>query len=228
MVGCDTQPTQTPRPWRRRVPARAGTDPVRYGYGYGRVRRRRGRRDRIPDRVRPDHRRRGPHRAGRRHRRGTRAGRPGRRAGAVAADGVPDKPGAWLMATAKHRAIDLVRRKETYARKLAEVGRDPGGRAAARPEPADPDDIDDDLLRLIFTACHPVLSDRGPHRPHAAAARRPDHGRDRPRLPGPRGDRRPAHRPRQTHPAPRQASPSRCRTAPSARPASARSWKSST
>lgn len=37
--------------------------------------------------------------------------------------GVPDKPGAWLMATAKHRAIDLVRRKETYARKLAEVGR---------------------------------------------------------------------------------------------------------
>ena len=37
--------------------------------------------------------------------------------------GVPDRPGAWLMATAKHRAIDLVRRKETYARKLAEVGR---------------------------------------------------------------------------------------------------------
>lgn len=37
--------------------------------------------------------------------------------------GVPEKPGAWLMATAKHRAVDLVRRKETYARKLAEVGR---------------------------------------------------------------------------------------------------------
>ena len=46
-----------------------------------------------------------------------------------------------------------------YARKLAEVGRDPGGRAAPhRDEPADPDDIDDDLLRLVFTACHPVLS----------------------------------------------------------------------
>ncbi|WP_405601158.1 RNA polymerase sigma factor [Streptomyces sp. NBC_01410] len=71
--------------------------------------------------------------------------------------GVPDKPGAWLMATAKHRAIDLVRRKETYARKLAEVGRDLED-VAPPPEPSGPDDIDDDLLRLIFTACHPVLS----------------------------------------------------------------------
>ncbi|WP_274564667.1 RNA polymerase sigma factor [Streptomyces spiramyceticus] len=73
--------------------------------------------------------------------------------------GVPDKPGAWLMATAKHRAIDLVRRKETYARKLAEVGRTLED--VPPPEPADatdPDGIDDDLLRLIFTACHPVLS----------------------------------------------------------------------
>ncbi|MEU9009850.1 RNA polymerase sigma factor [Streptomyces sp. NPDC048479] len=70
--------------------------------------------------------------------------------------GVPDKPGAWLMATAKHRAIDLVRRKETYARKLAEVGRDLED--VPPPEPSGPDDIDDDLLRLIFTACHPVLS----------------------------------------------------------------------
>ncbi|RNG38862.1 RNA polymerase sigma factor [Streptomyces botrytidirepellens] len=70
--------------------------------------------------------------------------------------GVPDKPGAWLMATAKHRAIDLVRRKETYARKLAEVGR--ALEDVPPPDPVDPDDIDDDLLRLIFTACHPVLS----------------------------------------------------------------------
>jgi RNA polymerase sigma factor (sigma-70 family) len=70
--------------------------------------------------------------------------------------GVPDNPGAWLMATAKHRAIDLVRRRETYARKLAEVGR--SLEAVPAPEPADADDIDDDLLRLIFTACHPVLS----------------------------------------------------------------------
>ncbi|MFJ3979074.1 RNA polymerase sigma factor [Streptomyces sp. NPDC090021] len=71
--------------------------------------------------------------------------------------GVPDHPGAWLMATAKHRAIDLVRRKETYARKLAEVGRTLED-APPPAEPAEPDDIDDDLLRLIFTACHPVLA----------------------------------------------------------------------
>ncbi|MFE2549440.1 RNA polymerase sigma factor [Streptomyces sp. NPDC059355] len=71
--------------------------------------------------------------------------------------GVPDKPGAWLMATAKHRGIDLVRRKETYARKLAEVGRTLED-VPPPAEPAAPDDIDDDLLRLIFTACHPVLA----------------------------------------------------------------------
>ncbi len=70
--------------------------------------------------------------------------------------GIPDNPGAWLMATAKHRAIDLVRRRETFARKLAEAGR--ALRDVPPPEPPDGDDIDDDLLRLIFTACHPVLS----------------------------------------------------------------------
>ncbi|QMU70514.1 RNA polymerase sigma factor [Streptacidiphilus sp. P02-A3a] len=70
--------------------------------------------------------------------------------------GVPDRPGAWLTATAKHRAVDLVRRRETYARKLAEVGRTLED--VPPPEPVDVDDIDDDLLRLIFTACHPVLS----------------------------------------------------------------------
>ncbi|MER5641382.1 DUF6596 domain-containing protein [Kitasatospora sp. NPDC002227] len=72
-------------------------------------------------------------------------------------DGVPAKPAAWLMSTAKHRAVDLVRRKETYARKLAEVGRALTD-VPPPPEPADPEDIDDDLLRLIFTACHPVLA----------------------------------------------------------------------
>ncbi|MER6299620.1 sigma-70 family RNA polymerase sigma factor [Kitasatospora sp. NPDC001539] len=71
-------------------------------------------------------------------------------------DGVPDNPGAWLTATAKRRAIDLVRRREVYARKLAEVGR--AVEDVPPPEPVEPDDIDDDLLRLIFTACHPVLS----------------------------------------------------------------------
>jgi RNA polymerase sigma factor (sigma-70 family) len=75
-------------------------------------------------------------------------------------DGVPDNPGAWLMATAKHRAVDLIRRRENYARKLAEIGRDLETTAPPE-EPAahyDPDAIDDDLLRLVFTTCHPVLS----------------------------------------------------------------------
>ena len=76
--------------------------------------------------------------------------------------GVPEKPGAWLMATARHRAVDLVHRKETYARKLAEVGRTLEDVPPPGPEDlGDPDDIDDDLLRLIFTACHPVLPTQG-------------------------------------------------------------------
>ncbi len=68
--------------------------------------------------------------------------------------GVPDNPGAWLMATARHRAIDLIRRNETYARKLALLGHDLETEWPA-PEPAV---IEDDLLRLVFVACHPVLS----------------------------------------------------------------------
>jgi RNA polymerase sigma-70 factor, ECF subfamily len=70
--------------------------------------------------------------------------------------GVPDKPGAWLMATAKHRAIDHLRRDKLRERKHEDIGRE----LAARQEPTAPnlEDIDDDLLRLIFTACHPVLS----------------------------------------------------------------------
>ncbi|MFE2010773.1 RNA polymerase sigma factor [Streptomyces sp. NPDC059491] len=71
--------------------------------------------------------------------------------------GVPERPGAWLTAAAKHRAVDLVRRRETYARKLAEVGRTLT-EASYDPEPSGPGDIDDDVLRLVFTACHPVLS----------------------------------------------------------------------
>ncbi|MFI8073078.1 RNA polymerase sigma factor [Streptomyces sp. NPDC086033] len=72
-------------------------------------------------------------------------------------DGVPDNPGAWLMAIARRRAVDLVRRRENYARKLAEIGRDLSETAPPE-EPSDPEDIDDDLLRLVFTTCHPVLS----------------------------------------------------------------------
>jgi len=75
--------------------------------------------------------------------------------------GVPEKPGAWLMAAAKHRAIDLIRRNALLERKHQELGRDLEDRqelAVADIENALDDDVGDDLLRLIFTACHPVLS----------------------------------------------------------------------
>src|SRR3989449_10697385 len=75
--------------------------------------------------------------------------------------GVPDNPGAWLMATAKHRAIDRLRRRKRLERKHEELGRELAARqalAVADFEAAVDDDIGDDLLRLMFTACHPVLS----------------------------------------------------------------------
>lgn len=72
-------------------------------------------------------------------------------------DGVPGNPGAWLMTAARRRAVDLVRRRENYARKLQEIGRSLETTLPPE-EPADPEDIDDDLLRLVFTTCHPVLS----------------------------------------------------------------------
>jgi RNA polymerase sigma factor (sigma-70 family) len=75
--------------------------------------------------------------------------------------GIPDKPGAWLMATAKHRAFDLLRRDKLLDRKHQEIGHE----LEAKQETAAPDldaalddPVGDDLLRLIFTACHPVLS----------------------------------------------------------------------
>ena len=74
--------------------------------------------------------------------------------------GVPENPGAWLMATAKHRGIDRLRRAEVHRRKTEELGRDAQLRASADEDlaAAVDDPFDDDLLRLIFTACHPVLS----------------------------------------------------------------------
>ncbi len=75
--------------------------------------------------------------------------------------GVPDNPGAWLMATARHRAIDGLRRAAVLDRKHAEIGRDLdlGGRGIAPDFDGPLDDaIGDDLLGLYFTACHPVLS----------------------------------------------------------------------
>ncbi len=75
--------------------------------------------------------------------------------------GVPPNPAGWLMTTAKNRAIDAARRRGTYQRKLEEIGRDQETVAYGAGddlEDALDDDIGDDLLRLIFTACHPVLS----------------------------------------------------------------------
>src|SRR3989440_764228 len=75
--------------------------------------------------------------------------------------GVPDNPGAWLMATAKHRAIDLLRRRSTYERKLMELGRELADAVEPDLDAALDDHIGDDLLRLVFVACHPVLSTEG-------------------------------------------------------------------
>jgi RNA polymerase sigma-70 factor, ECF subfamily len=73
--------------------------------------------------------------------------------------GIPDNPGAWLMATAKNRAIDRLRRHKLMARKHEELGRELDTEPAMPDiEAALDDDIGDDLLRLVFTACHPVLS----------------------------------------------------------------------
>lgn len=71
-------------------------------------------------------------------------------------EGVPRNPGAWLMTIGKRRAVDLIRRDQTFARKLELLGRDLD---ADEPESDfHPDAIEDDLLRLVFTACHPVLA----------------------------------------------------------------------
>jgi len=75
--------------------------------------------------------------------------------------GVPDNPGAWLMAIAKRRAIDLFRRNERLDRKHAELGRELASEQAMPPREFDAvadELIQDDLLRLVFIACHPVLS----------------------------------------------------------------------
>nr|WP_243714790.1 RNA polymerase sigma factor [Actinomadura bangladeshensis] len=72
--------------------------------------------------------------------------------------GVPDNPGAWLMAVGKRRAIDRIRRQQRLEHKLEEIGRDLETQAPAEFDIPDDEDIEDDVLRLIFTACHPVLS----------------------------------------------------------------------
>ena len=75
--------------------------------------------------------------------------------------GIPDNPGAWLMATAKHRAIDMWRRHKLLDRKHAELGHEleaGGNDPALALDAAIDDPVGDDLLRLVFTTCHPVLA----------------------------------------------------------------------
>jgi predicted RNA polymerase sigma factor len=122
-------------------------------------------------------------------------------------DGIPDIPGAWLMTTAKHRALDRLRRNRVLSDKLEQIGHDMevqealvvpdfvDGLDAARA-----DEVGDDLLRLIFTACHPVLSTDARVALTLKPAGRPDHTRNCPRLPGARGHHGPAHRACQAHP----------------------------
>src|SRR5512138_1910858 len=73
--------------------------------------------------------------------------------------GIPENPGAWLMATAKRRAIDHLRREKRLKPKHEELAREIESRGAAAPDldEAIDDPVGDDLLRLVFTACHPVL-----------------------------------------------------------------------
>ena len=74
------------------------------------------------------------------------------------AEGIPRTPAAWLMTVAKRRAVDLFRRNRELERRYAQLGRDLEAEAAGSGlAAADPDEINDDLLRLVFTACHPVL-----------------------------------------------------------------------
>ena len=72
--------------------------------------------------------------------------------------GIPERPGAWLMATARHRAIDQFRRSTLLADKHEELGRELETAAEPDLEAALDDEVGDDLLRLVFVACHPVLS----------------------------------------------------------------------
>jgi RNA polymerase sigma factor (sigma-70 family) len=74
--------------------------------------------------------------------------------------GIPENPGAWLMATAKHRAIDVLRRNQLLERKHQELGYELEAQEMTVPdmEAAIDDEVGGDLLRLVFISCHPVLS----------------------------------------------------------------------
>lgn len=72
--------------------------------------------------------------------------------------GIPDNPGAWLMTVAKRRALDQLRRNQTIVRKYEEIGREYNAQIEHDLEAELDNPVGDDMLRLIFTTCHPVLS----------------------------------------------------------------------
>ena len=139
--------------------------------------------------------------------------------------GIPRNPGAWLMAAAKHRAIDHFRRHKMLERKHQELGYELETQQETVPDldAALDDDVGDDMLRLVFTACHPVLSTEA----RVALTLRLLGGLttdgDRARVPGLRADDRATDRPRQTDAGRRARYRSRCRAEPSSLHGSRRS-----
>ena len=139
--------------------------------------------------------------------------------------GIPENPGAWLMAVAKHRAIDSLRRTKLLERKHEQIGRTLEAERstdASAIEASLDDEVGDDLLRLIFTACHPVLSDGSARGAHSPFARGFDHRGDRAGLSRSRGDGRPADRARQADDREGGRFPTKCPAARSSPPASNR------
>ena len=144
--------------------------------------------------------------------------------------GVPAKPGAWLMAIAKHRAIDSFRRSQNLQRKTVELGRELVQAEGVEEDWAAALDevVEDDVLRLVFISCHPVLSREARVAHDPAAGRRPRDRRDRPRLPGAGEDAGAADRAGQGSPSPPPACRSRCPPARTSPPGSPRCSRCST
>ena len=122
-------------------------------------------------------------------------------------DGVPANPGAWLTTTAKRRALDWLRHRSMAAAEHEALARDDEARQAMfvpsvmdtlMATEADP--VGDDLLRLVFAACHPVLGARRAGGADPEARRRPEHRGDRACVPGERIDGRATHRSCQAQP----------------------------